>query len=124
MPPQVFYSLVLATARNAAMGGPADRGHGDREGGSRPALPGPDAMRAGLRPARPAAARPNRSVMDGTFDAYIYVSDVDRLQTELRAAQGCHFGLDGLRQKRPRAPLRKPRSAGAQKFLVGKVGRR
>jgi len=37
------------------------------------------------RPAKPAAARPNRSVMDETFDAYIYVSDVDKLATELRA---------------------------------------
>jgi catechol 2,3-dioxygenase-like lactoylglutathione lyase family enzyme len=37
------------------------------------------------RPAKPAVARPNRSVMDETFDAYIYVSDVDKLATELRA---------------------------------------
>jgi catechol 2,3-dioxygenase-like lactoylglutathione lyase family enzyme len=38
-----------------------------------------------VRPAGPAAARPNRSVMDETFDAYIYVSDVDGLAAELRA---------------------------------------
>src|SRR5215470_6700416 len=38
-----------------------------------------------VRPAKPAVARPNRSVMDETFDAYIYVSDVDKLATELRA---------------------------------------
>jgi hypothetical protein len=37
------------------------------------------------RPAKPAVARPNRSVMDETFDAYIYLSDVDKLATELRA---------------------------------------
>jgi hypothetical protein len=28
--------------------GPAERGQGDREGGSRPALPQPDAVRSGL----------------------------------------------------------------------------
>ena len=38
-----------------------------------------------VRPAKPAVARPNRSVMDETFDAYIWVSDVDKLATELRA---------------------------------------
>jgi catechol 2,3-dioxygenase-like lactoylglutathione lyase family enzyme len=38
-----------------------------------------------VRPARPAATRPNRSVMDETFDAYVYVSDVDGLAAELRA---------------------------------------
>jgi catechol 2,3-dioxygenase-like lactoylglutathione lyase family enzyme len=37
-----------------------------------------------VRPARPPAARPNRSVMGETFDAYIYVSNVDDLATELR----------------------------------------
>ena len=37
------------------------------------------------RPPRIPAARPNRSLMDETFDAYIYVSDVDKLATELRA---------------------------------------
>ena len=36
-------------------------------------------------PARPPVARPNRSVMDDTFDAYIYVSNVDRLAAQLRA---------------------------------------
>src|SRR5258708_36320899 len=36
-----------------------------------------------VRPARPPAARPNRSVMDETFDAYVYVSNVDPLATEL-----------------------------------------
>jgi catechol 2,3-dioxygenase-like lactoylglutathione lyase family enzyme len=36
------------------------------------------------RPAKPAVARPNRSVMEETFDAYVYVSDVDQLATELR----------------------------------------
>jgi catechol 2,3-dioxygenase-like lactoylglutathione lyase family enzyme len=38
-----------------------------------------------VRPAKPAVARPNPSVMDETFDAYIYVSEVDKLATELRA---------------------------------------
>jgi hypothetical protein len=39
-----------------------------------------------VRPAKAAAvARPNRSVMDETFDAYVYVSNVDELATELRA---------------------------------------
>lgn len=38
-----------------------------------------------VRPARPAVARPNRSIMDETFDAYIYVSNVDQLASELRA---------------------------------------
>ena len=37
-----------------------------------------------VRPARPPTARPNRSVMGETFDAYIYVSNVDELATELR----------------------------------------
>jgi catechol 2,3-dioxygenase-like lactoylglutathione lyase family enzyme len=40
-----------------------------------------------VRPAKSTVARPNRSVMDETFDAYIYVSDVDKLATELRAKQ-------------------------------------
>src|SRR5262245_43830070 len=38
-----------------------------------------------VRPARPPVARPNRSVMDETFDAYVYVSNVDQLAAELRA---------------------------------------
>src|SRR5262249_9277590 len=38
-----------------------------------------------VRPAKPAVARPNRTGMDETFDAYVYVSDVDKLATELRA---------------------------------------
>jgi hypothetical protein len=38
-----------------------------------------------VRPARPPVARPNGSVMGGTYDTYIYVSDVDKLATELRA---------------------------------------
>ena len=38
-----------------------------------------------VRPAKTAVARPNRSVMGETFDAYIYVSDVEKLATELRA---------------------------------------
>jgi catechol 2,3-dioxygenase-like lactoylglutathione lyase family enzyme len=38
-----------------------------------------------VRPARPPSARPNRSVMDETFDAYVYVSNVDQLARELRA---------------------------------------
>src|SRR5262245_24403061 len=37
-----------------------------------------------VRPAKPAVARPNRSVMDETFDAYIYCSNVDELARELR----------------------------------------
>ncbi len=37
-----------------------------------------------MRPARPSVARPNRSVMDETFDAYVYVTSVDALATELR----------------------------------------
>jgi catechol 2,3-dioxygenase-like lactoylglutathione lyase family enzyme len=40
-----------------------------------------------VRPAKSTVAHPNRSVMDETFDAYIYVSDVDKLATELRAKQ-------------------------------------
>ena len=40
-----------------------------------------------MRPARIPIARPNRAVMDETFDAYVYVSDVDRLASELRAKQ-------------------------------------
>jgi len=40
-----------------------------------------------LRPARPPVARPNRTVMDETFDAYIYVSDVDELAAELRVGK-------------------------------------
>jgi catechol 2,3-dioxygenase-like lactoylglutathione lyase family enzyme len=38
-----------------------------------------------MGPPRPPVARPNRSVMDETFDAYIYVSNIDQLATELRA---------------------------------------
>jgi catechol 2,3-dioxygenase-like lactoylglutathione lyase family enzyme len=38
-----------------------------------------------VRPARPPVARPNRSVMDETFDTYVYVSNVDQLATELHA---------------------------------------
>ena len=38
-----------------------------------------------VRPAKPPAARSNRSVMDETFDTYVYVSNVDQLATELRA---------------------------------------
>jgi catechol 2,3-dioxygenase-like lactoylglutathione lyase family enzyme len=37
-----------------------------------------------VRPARPPVARPNRSVMDETFDTYVYVSNVDQLAAELR----------------------------------------
>jgi uncharacterized glyoxalase superfamily protein PhnB len=40
-----------------------------------------------VRPAKTAVARPNRSVMAETYDAYIYVSDVDELATELRATK-------------------------------------
>jgi catechol 2,3-dioxygenase-like lactoylglutathione lyase family enzyme len=40
-----------------------------------------------VRPPKAGVARPNRSVMDETFDAYIYVSDVDKLAAELRAKQ-------------------------------------
>jgi catechol 2,3-dioxygenase-like lactoylglutathione lyase family enzyme len=36
-----------------------------------------------VRPAK-AVARSNRTVMDETFDAYVHVSDVDELATELR----------------------------------------
>jgi catechol 2,3-dioxygenase-like lactoylglutathione lyase family enzyme len=38
-----------------------------------------------VRPARAGVARPNRAIMDETFDAYIYVSDIDQLASELRA---------------------------------------
>ena len=38
-----------------------------------------------VRPAKPPVAKSNRSVMDETFDAYVYVSNVDHLATELRA---------------------------------------
>jgi hypothetical protein len=37
-----------------------------------------------VRPPRTPVARPNRSIMDETFDAYVYVSNVDRLAEELR----------------------------------------
>src|SRR5947207_13157063 len=37
-----------------------------------------------VRPAKPPVARPNCSVMNETFDAYIYVSNVDHLAAELR----------------------------------------
>jgi catechol 2,3-dioxygenase-like lactoylglutathione lyase family enzyme len=40
-----------------------------------------------VRPPKSTVARPNRSVVDETFDAYIYVSNVDSLSTELRAKQ-------------------------------------
>ena len=40
-----------------------------------------------VRPPRPPVARPNRSVMDETFDAYIYVSNIDQLATELRVTK-------------------------------------
>jgi len=40
-----------------------------------------------IRPAKTAVARPNRSVMQETFDAYIYVSAVDELAAELRASK-------------------------------------
>jgi catechol 2,3-dioxygenase-like lactoylglutathione lyase family enzyme len=36
-------------------------------------------------PPRAPVARPNRTIMDETFDAYVYVSNVDQLATELRA---------------------------------------
>ena len=38
-----------------------------------------------VRPARAGVARPNRAIMDETFDAYIYVSEVDQLASELLA---------------------------------------
>jgi hypothetical protein len=38
-----------------------------------------------IRPPRAGGVRSNRSVMDGTFDAYIYVSNVEQLASELRA---------------------------------------
>jgi len=38
-----------------------------------------------VRPPRTPVARPNRTVMDETFDAYVYVSNVDQLAAELRA---------------------------------------
>ena len=41
----------------------------------------------------------------------------------MAAEQGRYFGLDGLRQQRSRA-CAKPRSAGPQKFLAGRVGKR
>jgi hypothetical protein len=37
-----------------------------------------------VRPPRAPVARPNRSIMGGTFDAYVYVSNVDQLAEELR----------------------------------------
>ncbi len=37
-----------------------------------------------VRPPRAPVARPNRSIMDETFDAYVYVSNVDQLAEELR----------------------------------------
>jgi catechol 2,3-dioxygenase-like lactoylglutathione lyase family enzyme len=38
-----------------------------------------------VRPPRTPVARPNRTIMDETFDAYVYVSNVDQLAAELRA---------------------------------------
>jgi catechol 2,3-dioxygenase-like lactoylglutathione lyase family enzyme len=38
-----------------------------------------------VRPPRTPVARPNRTVMDETFDVYVYVSNVDQLAAELRA---------------------------------------
>ena len=38
-----------------------------------------------VRPAKPPVARPNSSVMDETFDAYVWVSNVDQLAAELRS---------------------------------------
>jgi catechol 2,3-dioxygenase-like lactoylglutathione lyase family enzyme len=38
-----------------------------------------------VRPPRTPVARPNRTVMNETFDAYVYVSNVDQLAAELRA---------------------------------------
>jgi uncharacterized glyoxalase superfamily protein PhnB len=38
-------------------------------------------------PSKTRVARPNPTVMDGTFDAYVYVSNVDDLATEMRATQ-------------------------------------
>jgi catechol 2,3-dioxygenase-like lactoylglutathione lyase family enzyme len=38
-----------------------------------------------VRPPRTPVARPNRTVMDETFDAYVYASNVDQLAAELRA---------------------------------------
>ncbi|WP_028209217.1 VOC family protein [Paraburkholderia nodosa] len=38
-----------------------------------------------VRPPRTPVARPNRTIMGETFDAYVYVSNVDQLAAELRA---------------------------------------
>ncbi|CAM2146066.1 Glyoxalase/Bleomycin resistance protein/Dioxygenase superfamily protein [Pararobbsia alpina] len=38
-----------------------------------------------VRPPRTPVARPNRTVMDETFDVYVYVSNVDQLAADLRA---------------------------------------
>jgi hypothetical protein len=38
-----------------------------------------------VRPQKTPVVRPNRTVMDETFDAYVYVSNVDQLAAELRA---------------------------------------
>ena len=38
-----------------------------------------------VRPARPPVARSNRTVMDETFDAYVWVDNVNALAAELRA---------------------------------------
>lgn len=38
-----------------------------------------------VRPPRTPVARPNPTVMDETFDVYVYVSNVDQLAAELRA---------------------------------------
>lgn len=38
-----------------------------------------------VRPSRPPVARPNRTVMDETFDAYVWVDNVDALAAELHA---------------------------------------
>jgi uncharacterized glyoxalase superfamily protein PhnB len=46
-----------------------------------------DDVRVMFKQAPPRVARPNHTVMDETFDAYVYVSNVDDLATELRATR-------------------------------------
>jgi catechol 2,3-dioxygenase-like lactoylglutathione lyase family enzyme len=87
--PYFLVEDVIATAEfyRDVLGFSFDGFFGDPPGFTIVARDGVRIMFRQARPAKTAIVRPNRSVMDETFDAYIYVSDVDRLATELRAGQ-------------------------------------
>lgn len=85
--PYFLVNDVFATAEfyRDVLGFTFDEFFGDPPSFTMVARDGVDIMFRQVRPARPAAIWPNRRVMEETFDAYIYVSDVDLLATELRA---------------------------------------